>query len=137
MGICVLMIPETGEGELMVLQRELCLLMLEASKGSSLVGTMCTVSDGVFGEFSRCLVPASVIRSRLRQSRPFPDPLVKVYDLRTMRPLPPLPFSDGPSFISTLPKKDSSVVVVSNQGLINIVDVSNPSANEFYQASHV
>ncbi|KAF8889778.1 WD40-repeat-containing domain protein [Gymnopilus junonius] len=69
-----------------------------------------------------------------RQSRPFPDPLVKIYDLRTMRPLPPIPFSAGPAFIHALPNRTSSIAIISNQGLINIVDVSNISAfNEFYQ----
>ncbi|KAJ6606431.1 ubiquitin carboxyl-terminal hydrolase-domain-containing protein [Mycena vulgaris] len=68
----------------------------------------------------------------VRQSRPFPDPLVKVYDLRTMRPLPPIPFSSTPAFINILPKRPSTVVVTSNQGLINIVDVST-AASEFYQ----
>ncbi|KDQ59577.1 hypothetical protein JAAARDRAFT_77653 [Jaapia argillacea MUCL 33604] len=70
----------------------------------------------------------------LRQGRPFPDPLVKVYDIRTFRPLSPVPFSDGPAFINLLPKRPSSVIVTSNQGLINIVDVSNPNkTSEFYQ----
>jgi hypothetical protein len=51
-----------------------------------------------------------------------------------MRPLPPLPFPSGPAFINLLPKRSSSLVVTSNQGLVNIVDTSNPtSANEFYQ----
>ncbi|KAJ7168294.1 ubiquitin carboxyl-terminal hydrolase-domain-containing protein [Mycena crocata] len=68
----------------------------------------------------------------VRQSRPFPDPLVKVYDLRTMRPLPPIPFSSTPAFINILPKRPSTVAVTSNQGLINIVDVST-AASEFYQ----
>ncbi|TFY82963.1 hypothetical protein EWM64_g1049 [Hericium alpestre] len=70
----------------------------------------------------------------LRQSRPVPDPLVKMYDLRTMRPLPPVPFPAGPQFINVLPRRSSSIVVTSNQGLINIVDTSNPTnASEFYQ----
>ncbi|KAJ8093092.1 poly(A)-specific ribonuclease [Marasmius tenuissimus] len=70
----------------------------------------------------------------LRQSHPFPDPLVKVYDLRTMRALPPIPFPAGPAFISVVPKRSSSIAVASNQGLVNIVDVTNPGAvNEFYQ----
>ncbi|TFK42698.1 ubiquitin carboxyl-terminal hydrolase-domain-containing protein [Crucibulum laeve] len=69
-----------------------------------------------------------------RQSRPFPDPLVKLYDLRTMRPLPPIPFSSGPAFIQLVPRQPSHVAVVSNQGLINVVDASNASApSEFYQ----
>ncbi|ETW85417.1 hypothetical protein HETIRDRAFT_432176 [Heterobasidion irregulare TC 32-1] len=70
----------------------------------------------------------------LRQSRPIPDPLVKVYDMRVMRPLPPVPFPAGPAFINSLPRRSSSIVVTSNQGLVNIVDTSNPTnATEFYQ----
>jgi len=54
-----------------------------------------------------------------------------------MRPLPPVPFPAGPAFINVLPKRSSSLVVTSNQGLVNIVDSSNPtSANEFYQVIH-
>lgn len=69
-----------------------------------------------------------------RQSRPVPDPLVKVYDLRSMKPLSPVPFPAGPAFIDLMPKRSSSLVITSNQGLVNIVDSSNPSsANEFYQ----
>ncbi|KJA18541.1 hypothetical protein HYPSUDRAFT_144864 [Hypholoma sublateritium FD-334 SS-4] len=68
-----------------------------------------------------------------RQTRPFPDPLVKVYDIRTMTPLPPIAFSAGPAFIHAIPTRTSSLVVVSNQGLINVVDASNSASNEFYQ----
>ncbi|RDB20983.1 PAB-dependent poly(A)-specific ribonuclease subunit PAN2 [Hypsizygus marmoreus] len=69
-----------------------------------------------------------------RQSRPFPDPLVKVYDIRTMRSLPPIAFSSGPAFIHVLPKRSSTIAIVSNEGLINIVDILNPAAaSEFYQ----
>jgi PAB-dependent poly(A)-specific ribonuclease subunit 2 len=69
-----------------------------------------------------------------RQSRPFPDQLVKVYDMRTMRPLPPVAFSAGPAFVNVLPRRPSTIVITSNQGLINIVDVSNASmASEFHQ----
>jgi PAB-dependent poly(A)-specific ribonuclease subunit 2 len=57
-----------------------------------------------------------------------------MYDVRTMRPLPPVPFSAGPAFINILPKHSSSIAITSNQGLINIVDVANPnSGSEFYQ----
>ncbi|GLB35065.1 putative catalytic subunit of the poly(A)-nuclease (PAN) deadenylation complex, one of two cytoplasmic mRNA deadenylases involved in mRNA turnover [Lyophyllum shimeji] len=69
-----------------------------------------------------------------RQGRPYPDPLVKVYDLRTMGVLSTIPFSSGPAFVHVLPKRPSTIAVISNQGLINIVDVLNPAAaGEFYQ----
>ncbi|CAL1703566.1 unnamed protein product [Somion occarium] len=68
-----------------------------------------------------------------RQGRPFPDPLVKVYDIRTMRALPPVPFSNGPAFINRIPTRSSTIVVTSNEGLINVVDVTNPTDSEFHQ----
>ncbi|OCH89095.1 PAB-dependent poly-A-specific ribonuclease subunit PAN2 [Obba rivulosa] len=67
-----------------------------------------------------------------RQGRPFPDPLVKVYDIRTLQPLPPLPFQSGPAFINIIPKGSSKLVITSNTGLVNIVDTTNPTSNEFY-----
>ncbi|KIK13823.1 hypothetical protein PISMIDRAFT_17728 [Pisolithus microcarpus 441] len=73
----------------------------------------------------------------LRRGHEFPDPLVKVYDLRSMRPLPPIPFSEGPSFINLLPKHSSSLVVTSAQGLVNVVDVSDATnASGFYQVGN-
>ncbi|EJD06087.1 uncharacterized protein FOMMEDRAFT_78690 [Fomitiporia mediterranea MF3/22] len=70
----------------------------------------------------------------VRQGRPFPEPLVKVYDLRSFKALPPSSFSAGPGFINTLPRRSSSVVVTSTRGLVNIVDTSNPGdGGEFYQ----
>ncbi|KAF7305131.1 PAN2-PAN3 deadenylation complex catalytic subunit PAN2 [Mycena kentingensis (nom. inval.)] len=68
----------------------------------------------------------------IRQSHPHTDTFVKVYDLRTMRALPPIPFSSSPAFINVSPKRASSVIITSSQGLINIVDVLS-GANEFYQ----
>ncbi|KAN0075425.1 Ubiquitin carboxyl-terminal hydrolase domain containing protein [Tylopilus felleus] len=72
------------------------------------------------------------IGSTPRRGHDVPDPLVKVYDLRNMRPLPPIPFSDGPAFINLLPMHTSSLVVTSPQGLVNILDVSNTNTSGFY-----
>jgi hypothetical protein len=86
--------------------------------------------------YSVSLFPPTPHRLNLtnRQSRPIPDQLVKVYDMRTMRPLPPVAFSAGPAFINVLPKRSSTIVIASSQGLINVVDVSNAStASEFHQ----
>ncbi|KAF5379932.1 hypothetical protein D9757_007171 [Collybiopsis confluens] len=71
----------------------------------------------------------------LRQSRPFPDPLVKVYDLRTMRALPPISFPAGPAFINLIPNRSSTIAVTSTQGNITVVDASNLGAlsNNFCQ----
>ncbi|KIY66064.1 hypothetical protein CYLTODRAFT_455741 [Cylindrobasidium torrendii FP15055 ss-10] len=77
---------------------------------------------------------AFTIGLQSKQGRPFPDQLVKVFDLRTMRALPPVPFSSGPAFLNIVPRRSSSVAVTSNQGSVTIVDASNINANpEFYQ----
>ncbi|KAJ7789389.1 ubiquitin carboxyl-terminal hydrolase-domain-containing protein [Mycena olivaceomarginata] len=81
---------------------------------------------------SQIMAHYSGVQGLQTTARPFPDPLVKVYDLRMMRPLPPIPFSSTPAFINILPKRPATVVVTSNQGLVNIVDVST-AASEFYQ----
>ena len=71
--------------------------------------------------------------TRNRQGRPYPDPLVKIYDLRNMKALPPIPFSAGPAFINRFPNRPSTLAITSNQGLVQIVDTTNPTSNEFYQ----
>jgi PAB-dependent poly(A)-specific ribonuclease subunit 2 len=74
-----------------------------------------------------------LIRSRNRRSQPFPDPLVRVYDIRTMRSLAPIAFTLGPAFINVLPRRHSSIVITSREGVVNIADVNAPAATEFYQ----
>ncbi|KAH9923924.1 exonuclease-domain-containing protein [Epithele typhae] len=69
----------------------------------------------------------------MRQGRPFPDPLVKVYDLRNLEALTPFPFSQGPSFITRFANRPSTLAITSSQGLVQIVDTTNPATNEFYQ----
>ncbi|EIN08045.1 hypothetical protein PUNSTDRAFT_70027 [Punctularia strigosozonata HHB-11173 SS5] len=70
----------------------------------------------------------------VRQGTTFPEPLVKIHDIRTMRPIAPVPFSEGPAFIDVLPRLSSSIVITSSQGLVNIVDVSKPdTTSDFYQ----
>ncbi|KAH9857626.1 ubiquitin carboxyl-terminal hydrolase-domain-containing protein [Lenzites betulinus] len=69
----------------------------------------------------------------MRQGRPYPDPLVKIYDLRTLKALPPIPFAAGPAFITRFPNRSTTLAVTSGQGLVQILDTTNPSTNEFCQ----
>ncbi|KAN0062546.1 poly(A)-specific ribonuclease [Thecaphora frezii] len=73
----------------------------------------------------------------VRQGHPVPEPLVKVHDLRTMRPLVPLPFAvpGGPALLAIHPKLSSTVVVTAPQGQFQIVDVGNPGEGRFYQVN--
>ena len=106
-----------------------------ASRALKRLRLSCIRSDLVFGENPRppCLGHTISVLTSGRQGRPYPDPLVKVYDLRNLKALPPIPFSAGPSFITRLSNRPSTLAITSNQGLIQIVDTTNPNANEFYQ----
>ncbi|RKP08198.1 ubiquitin carboxyl-terminal hydrolase-domain-containing protein [Thamnocephalis sphaerospora] len=64
------------------------------------------------------------------------DPLVKVYDLRSMRPLAPLSFVAGPSFLKLHPIKPLSVFIAAQDGQFQTCDIGNPAAQvQFYQAN--
>ncbi|CUA74901.1 PAB-dependent poly(A)-specific ribonuclease subunit 2 [Rhizoctonia solani] len=62
----------------------------------------------------------------IRQSHPHAEHFVKVFDMRTLRPLSPIPFADLPSFIKVHPKKPTTLVVASSQGFVNVIDVAQP-----------
>ena len=62
------------------------------------------------------------------------DPMVKVYDLRMMRSLLPVPFPAGPSFVRFHPKLSSLIITVGQTGQFQICDLGNPDSNvQFYQ----
>ena len=61
------------------------------------------------------------------------DPLVKVYDIRTMRPLAPISFPSGPCFLRMHPKLSTTVFIVSHSGQFHVLDVVNTSDIRFYQ----
>jgi PAB-dependent poly(A)-specific ribonuclease subunit 2 len=67
-----------------------------------------------------------------RQGVPVVDPLVKVFDIRARRPLPPVSFPSIPSFIKPHPRNNSMLFVASAQGHFQLADLSNPAAIEFY-----
>lgn len=71
----------------------------------------------------------------IRLGHPVPEPIVKVHDLRTMRPLVPIPFSSagGPAFLAVHPKRSSTVIVAAPSGQFQIVDVSNLGDATFHQ----
>lgn len=71
-----------------------------------------------------------------RAGQLFVDPLVRVYDVRTMRSLPPIAFPTGPSMLKFHPKFYSTVVIVSQNGQFQLCDVQgDPSmaSMQYYQ----
>lgn len=55
------------------------------------------------------------------------DPLVAAYDMRAMKPLPPLPFPTGAAYLRIHPKLSTSCLVVSQSGQLQLLDLMNPA----------
>jgi PAB-dependent poly(A)-specific ribonuclease subunit 2 len=62
------------------------------------------------------------------------DPLVQVFDLRTFRPLPPIPFHAGAKFVRMHPKMANTAIVISGSGQFHVVDIANPAAVTLFHA---
>ncbi|KAH9813591.1 PAB-dependent poly(A)-specific ribonuclease subunit [Melampsora americana] len=70
----------------------------------------------------------------LKQGHPVRDPLVKVFDVRALRPLPPITFPSIPSLIRFHPRMSSTLFIASSLGQLQILDIMNPiPANSFFQ----
>jgi PAB-dependent poly(A)-specific ribonuclease subunit 2 len=65
------------------------------------------------------------------------DPLVKVYDIRTMRSLMPISFPAGPSFLKLDPNGSTQMVMVAQDGQFQWCDVANPTSAslQYYRVS--
>lgn len=63
------------------------------------------------------------------------DPLANIYDLKSMRPLPPLPFHAGAAWIRLHPTLFTTSFVASNSGQLQVVDLMNPVNTILRQAN--
>ncbi|PAV84040.1 hypothetical protein WR25_14468 isoform A [Diploscapter pachys] len=62
----------------------------------------------------------------MRQNSIHGDPYVKVYDIRTFKALPPVPFTFAPLFTRFMPTFcDSRIVIVSQLGQVQITDLND------------
>ncbi|CEL05425.1 Putative PAB-dependent poly(A)-specific ribonuclease subunit pan2 [Aspergillus calidoustus] len=59
---------------------------------------------------------------------PIVDPLANVYDLKTLSPLPPIPFHAGAAYVRMHPKLQTTGFVASQNGHLQVVDLMNPNA---------
>lgn len=62
------------------------------------------------------------------------DPLVNIYDIRMMRPLAPVSFSVGASFARFHPKLPNIILIASNSGQLQFVDMYDQLKIYLYQA---
>ncbi|RVD88607.1 uncharacterized protein DFL_002785 [Arthrobotrys flagrans] len=63
------------------------------------------------------------------------DPLVNIYDLRTFRSLPPVPFPAGAAFCRMHPKMSTTGIIASQTGQFQIIDIANPNVVNLRQAN--
>ncbi|KAI9712687.1 MAG: poly(A)-specific ribonuclease [Bogoriella megaspora] len=63
------------------------------------------------------------------------DPLANVFDLKTLMPLPPIPFQPGAAFVRMHPKMSTTSIVASQSGQIQVVDLMNPNTVNLRQAN--
>lgn len=73
-------------------------------------------------------------RNQASQSSYMIDPLVNIYDLRMMRPLPPIPFPAGASFVKFHPKLPNIMIIASSLGQLQFVDIYDQLNVYLYQA---
>ncbi|KAJ5899587.1 hypothetical protein N7495_004331 [Penicillium taxi] len=66
---------------------------------------------------------------------PVVDPLANVYDLKTLTPLPPIPFHAGAAYIRMHPKLHTTSFVASQSGQVQVIDLMNPNAFNLRQAN--
>ena len=63
------------------------------------------------------------------------DPLANVFDLKTLMPLPPIPFQPGAAFVRMHPRMSTTCIVASQGGQIQVVDIMNPNTVNLRQAN--
>ncbi|KAJ5619859.1 hypothetical protein N7510_003843 [Penicillium lagena] len=66
---------------------------------------------------------------------PIVDPLANVYDLKTLAPLPPIPFHAGAAYVRMHPKLSTTSFVASQTGQLQVVDLMNPNSVNLRQAN--
>ncbi|QDS72369.1 hypothetical protein FKW77_008301 [Venturia effusa] len=59
---------------------------------------------------------------------PHLDGLANVFNLKTLTPLPPIPFQAGAAFVCIHPRMSTTCVIASAQGQFQVVDIDNPNA---------
>lgn len=63
------------------------------------------------------------------------DTMVKVFDLKTLKALPPLPFPAGAAHVRMHPRMSTTSIVTSHTGQMHIVDLMNPNTSNIKQAN--
>lgn len=110
-----------------------------ASVSSKPRGTTSSRSDILCGSFSQ--VPSLSPRTKCltrplptpRHGMPLPDPYLKLFDARYLRPLTPIPFPTPPAFVRFHPRLSGNVVVASSEGRVQMLDLKDIGKGSVFQ----
>ncbi|GJN87292.1 hypothetical protein Rhopal_000240-T1 [Rhodotorula paludigena] len=69
----------------------------------------------------------------MRQGLPLPDPYLKLYDTRYLRPLTPIPFPTPPALVRFHPRLSGNVVVASSDGRVQHLDLKDVSKSNVFE----
>ena len=61
------------------------------------------------------------------------ESFAKVYDLRKLEQLPPIPFHGGAAFVQLHPKLSTTSILSSVTGQVHVVDLMNPNTSNMHQ----
>lgn len=61
------------------------------------------------------------------------ESFAKVYDLRKLEQLPPIPFHGGPAYVQLHPKLSTTSILSSAIGQVQVVDLMNPNTSNLHQ----
>ncbi|KAK8210676.1 ubiquitin carboxyl-terminal hydrolase-domain-containing protein [Phyllosticta capitalensis] len=73
--------------------------------------------------------------SRRQMNNLILDPFAYVFDLKTLHPLPPIPFHVGASFVRMHPRMSTTSIVASQSGQLQVVDLMNPNTANVRQVN--
>ncbi|KAF9632784.1 hypothetical protein BFW01_g3647 [Lasiodiplodia theobromae] len=73
--------------------------------------------------------------SRRQMNNLILDPFAYVYDLKTLLPLPPIPFHVGAAFVRMHPRMSTTSIVSSQSGQLQVVDLMNPNTANVRQVN--
>ena len=62
------------------------------------------------------------------------DPLANVFSLKTLQPLPPIPFQPGAAFVRMHPRMSTTCIIASQTGQLQVVDIHNHNTANLKQA---
>ncbi|XTI82352.1 PAB-dependent poly(A)-specific ribonuclease subunit PAN2 [Cenococcum geophilum] len=63
------------------------------------------------------------------------DPFTNVFDLKTLAPLPPIPFHTGAAFVRMHPRMSTTSIIASQSGQMQVIDLMNPDTANLRQVN--